>query len=85
MAKKIKKPRYKALPKAPKTTASLETWRNYERKVNEVVSANMNLKAEYEKKLNALKQIEKMKSDIKNKIASLKSKVPIGTRSKARA
>lgn len=83
MAKKIKKPRYKALPKAPKASASVETWRRYEQKVNAVVSENLKKKAEYDKKVAAQKNVAKIKDDIKNKIANAKSKVPFGSRKRA--
>jgi hypothetical protein len=44
-----KKPKFKALPKAPKMSASKEAWRNYEQKLKAVSAENAKKKAEYER------------------------------------
>ena len=68
--RKPKKPKYKALPKAPKMSASKESWNNYNKKVTAVSVENQKLKADYERKLKAyeteIKQREKIKEKAKN-------------------
>lgn len=68
--KKPTRPKYKALPKAPKMTASKETWANYNKKVTAISAENQKLKADYEKKLKAydaeIKQREKIKEKARN-------------------
>ena len=70
MLKKPTKPRYKAMPKAPKMNANREAWTNYNRKVTEIQTVNNKLKAEYEKALKAydaeMKQREKIKEKARN-------------------
>jgi hypothetical protein len=70
MLKKPNKPKYKALPKAPKMTASKESWKSYENKVKAITTENQKVKAEYEKKLRAyeaeIKQREKIKDKARN-------------------
>lgn len=76
MAKgKIKRPRYKALPKAPKMSASLDVWKRYERRVTQIMSENLKKKAEYDKIINAIKSINKQKESIKNKVSTAKAKL----------
>lgn len=62
---KPKKPKYKAMPKAPKMSASLETWRRYESRVKAVIGENNKRKAEYAKKLQAYESAIKMRESIK--------------------
>lgn len=70
MLKKPNKPKYKALPKAPKMTASKESWKSYESKVKSITLENQKLKSDYEKKVKAyeaeIKQREKIKDKAKN-------------------
>lgn len=76
MAKRqIKRPRYKALPKAPKMSASLDVWKRYEHRVSQIMSENLKKKAEYDKKISAIKSINKQKESIKNKVSTAKAKL----------
>jgi hypothetical protein len=51
---KPKKPKFKAMPKAPKMTASDDAWKNYSKKADAVIAENRKRKAEYEKKVKEL-------------------------------
>lgn len=68
--KKPTRPKFKALPKAPKMTASKEVWAAYQKKVTAISAENQKLKAEYEKKVkafeNEIKQREKIKEKARN-------------------
>lgn len=68
--KKPQKPKYKAMPKAPKMNASKEAWASYNKKVTEIQSINGKLKSDFEKKLRAyeaeMKQREKIKERARN-------------------
>ena len=50
-----KKPKYKALPKAPKMSASKDAWKSYESKVKAITAENQKKKAEYEKQYSLIK------------------------------
>lgn len=52
-------PKLRKLPKAPKNSASLAVWQNYEKRVKEVNSYNNNLKKEAAKKLALIKKLKK--------------------------
>lgn len=75
-----KRPSYKPMPKAPKMSASVETWRRYNDLVNKVASENLKKKSEYEKKVAAVKAVSKTKQAIKDRIAATRKKVPFGAR-----
>lgn len=64
------KPKFKAMPKAPKMTASKEAWANYNKKVSAVTAENQKLKSDFEKRLKAyeteIKQREKIKEKARN-------------------
>ena len=62
-----KKPKYKALPKAPSMSASLAVWQRYEKRVQEVMKDNLRKKAEYDKKRKAFEDAKKIRDSIKRK------------------
>lgn len=68
-----KKPKFNALPKAPKMTASDATWDNYRKRVDEVKKVNDKKKAEYLKKKSAYEAELKKRQQIKDKAAKVKS------------
>jgi hypothetical protein len=73
--KKPSKPKYKALPKAPKMTGSKESWNTYEQKVKKIIAENDKLKAAYEKALKAFEAEKKNRERIKEKASAAKSKI----------
>ena len=68
--KKPKRPKYKALSKAPKMSASAESWKRYEAKLKAINADNQKLKAEYDKAVKnyetAIKNRERIKDIAKN-------------------
>lgn len=70
--KKVKKPKYKALPKAPKMSASIEAWRRYEQRVKAVTAENLKKKAEYEKVQREKQAIKQFKEKIKERARAAK-------------
>lgn len=73
--KKPTRPKYKAMPKAPKVTASSDVWKRYEQRVKAVSAENQKRKADYEKKLKAYETEVKMRENIKAKAQSAKAKL----------
>jgi len=73
--KKPSKPRYKAMPKAPKMTSSKESWANYEAKVKKIIAENDKLKSAFEKAVKAYEQEKKNRERIKEKANAAKSKI----------
>lgn len=73
--RKPSRPRYKAMPKAPKMSASDESWKAYEKRVQAVISENQKRKSEYDKKLRAYDQSVKMREQIKAKARAAKMKL----------
>lgn len=73
-----KKPKYKALPKAPSMSASLVVWERYKKRAAEIMKENLAKKAEYDKKRKAFETAkalrERIKRDAKNAFAKLRSK-----------
>ena len=69
-----KKPTYKALPKAPKMSASKESWKKYESKVKAINAENQKRKSEYEKKLRAYESEIKDRQRIKENALKAKTK-----------
>lgn len=69
---KPKKPKYKALPKAPKMSAAAEAWKRYEAKVKTVNAKNQKRKSEYEKKLRAYETEMKNREKLKEKARASK-------------
>lgn len=65
--KKPVKPKFKAMPKAPKMSASKDAWKNYETKVKAITAENQKIKSEYEKKLKAFDAEMKARERIKEK------------------
>lgn len=65
--KRPKKPKFKAMPKAPKMTASDDTWKAYEKRADAVVAENRKKKNDYDKKLKAYENGVKMRESIKQK------------------
>lgn len=70
---KPKKPKFKAMPKAPKMTASDDAWKSYSKKADAVIAENRKRKAEYEKKVKAYEQSVKMRESIKAKTRNAKT------------
>ena len=74
-----KKPKYKALPKAPSMSASLAVWERYKKRANEIMKENFAKKAEYDKKRKAYEQAkalrERIKKDAKNAYAKLRTRL----------
>ena len=62
-----KKPKYKALPKAPSMSASIAVWQRYEKRVQEVMKDNLRKKAEYDKTRKAFEDAKKIRDSIKRK------------------
>ena len=52
--KKPVKPKFKAMPKAPKMSASKDAWKNYETKVKAITAENQKIKSEYAKKIESV-------------------------------
>lgn len=73
------KPKYKPLPKAPGMSASVAAWKAYEKRVQTVTQYNLAKKAEYDKKISAIKSIEKMKMTIRERIKNVRKRVPFGS------
>lgn len=72
--KKPTRPKFKAMPKAPKVSASSDAWKRYEQRVKAVTAENQKRKAEYEKKLKAYEQELKQRERIKQNAQSAKAK-----------
>lgn len=68
-----KKPKFKALPKAPKATASTQSWENYRRKLDEVKKVNDTLLAKYKKEKSAYDAEIKKRQAIKDKAAKMRA------------
>ena len=68
-----KKPKFKALPKAPKMTASEDAWKNYSKRADAVIAENRKRQSEYEKKVKAYEYAIKMRETIKNKLRNAKT------------
>lgn len=68
----VKKPKYKALPKAPKMSASIESWKKYEQRVREVTAENLKKKAAYEKAKKEKDAIKAYKEKIKERAKAVK-------------
>lgn len=73
--RKPSRPRYKAMPKAPKMTASDESWKAFEKRVQAVIAENQKRKSDYEKKLKAYDASIKLRNDIKAKMRAAKAKI----------
>lgn len=70
--KRPKKPKYKAMPKAPKMSASDDSWKAYAKKSDAVVAENRKRKSEYDKKVKAYEASVKMRESIKKKAKDAK-------------
>lgn len=68
-----KKPKFKALPKAPKATASDSAWANYRRKLDEVKKVNDTLLSKYKKEKAAFDAEQKKRQALKDKAAKMRS------------
>lgn len=73
--RKPSRPRYKAMPKAPKMTASDESWKAFEKRVQAVIAENQKRKSDYEKKQKAYDASIKLRNDIKAKMRAAKAKL----------
>ena len=63
------------MPKAPKMTASDESWKAFEKRVQAVIAENQKRKSDYEKKLKAYDASIKLRNDIKAKMRAAKAKL----------
>lgn len=70
-----RKPKYAALPKAPKMNASDNSWKNYNARLDKVNAENMKKKAAYEKELRAYESEMKKREAIKEKAVKAKAKL----------
>lgn len=73
--RKPTRPRYKAMPKAPKMSASDESWKAFEKRVQAVIAENQKRKGEYEKKVKAYDASIKLRENIKAKAKAAKAKL----------
>jgi len=73
--KKPSKPKLKKTPKQPKSTASIEVWNNYKKRVDAIDAQNKKTMADYNKKLSAYEQEQKKKESIKNAAAKAKARI----------
>lgn len=59
-----KKPKLKALPKKPKTTAAIAVWERYNKRAEEVIKHNKKVDADYQKALKNFEAAKKAKAKI---------------------
>jgi len=62
-----KKPKLKSLPKRPKASASISTWKNYDKNCKEVQNENRKRKSDWEKRVKQIKSDVKMREKIQDK------------------
>lgn len=67
-----KRPKFAKVPKQPKATASAQTWKNYEQKLNAVKAANDKKLAEYNKEKRAYDAEMKKRQSLKEKASKLR-------------
>lgn len=72
---KPKKPALKRVPKAPKASASAETWRNYENRLKAVEAENDKKISDYKKKVASYEAEQKRREVIKEKAAKARAKL----------
>lgn len=65
--KKPRKPSLKKLPKRPKASASLETWKKYEDRVNAVKKENQKAMSDFKKEEKRFEAAKKQRADIQRK------------------
>ena len=73
--KKPTKPKFKKLPKQPKTNASAEAWRNYENRLKAVNAENDKKVADYKKAVTAYEAEQRKRDGIKAMAAKSKAKL----------
>lgn len=73
--KAAKRPKYRAMPKAPKMSASLDVWERYAKKVDEVFKENLKRKNDYERKRKAYEDARKTRERIKASAEAKKSRL----------
>lgn len=73
--KKPAKPKFKKMPKQPKSNASTQTWKNYEERVKGIEQENDKKVAEYKKKLKDYQNEQRKRDAIKDKVAKAKAKL----------
>lgn len=73
--RKPKSPQFKAMPKAPKMSASPESWKRYEQKVAEISKENQKRKSAYATALKAYESAIKQRVAIKAKARNAKAKL----------
>lgn len=73
--KKPNKPKLKKTPKQPKASASIETWNNYKKRVDQIDAQNKKTMADYHKKLSAYEAEQRKKDSIKNAAAKAKARI----------
>lgn len=72
------KPKYKPMPKAPDMKVSVKAWENYEKRCKAVIKYNLAKKAEYDKKVKAIKSVADAKKRIRQSIKRARKNVPFG-------
>lgn len=70
--KKPSKPKFKALPKRPKSSATAEAWKKYEDKLKEVQDENCERNKQYEKDLKDWDRVVEFKKDLQSRTAGAK-------------
>lgn len=65
VGKAPKKPKFRAMPKAPKMSASIETWKRYEQRVKDVIAVNQMKLSEWNKKRKAHEDAKRERERIK--------------------
>jgi hypothetical protein len=73
--KKPAKPKLKKYPKQPKSSASMDAWKNYDAKVKAIDADNNKRVAEYKKRVTAYNNEMKQREAIKNRAAKAKEKL----------
>lgn len=73
--KAAKRPKYRAMPKAPKMSASLDVWQRYAKKVDEIYKENLKRKTEYDRKRKAYEDARKQRERIKQTAEAKKSRL----------
>ena len=73
--KKPAKPKLKKAPKTPKATASIEVWKNFDRRSKAIDAENSKKNADYKKALTAYEAEQRKKESIKRQAEKAKAKL----------
>ena len=69
----MKRPKMLKYPKAPKRSASVETWERYYKRLKEIDKLNKQRLAEYQRKLKEIENAKKKKEELIRKSQSYKA------------